>query len=94
MTLKEAKELKKGDLITAKIEDPFGGESKWDEDRRDWVYTSVKPGDELIFNTLIPKIRIINNAPYNDGHDQLLFCDRKNGERAWLNIKNAQKING
>jgi len=89
MTKKQAKELKMGDIVTAIVESPTGGESHWNSKERQWIYKPIKVGQKLIFQRIIPKVRIVRFGPWNDGHDCMLFCQTLNGERAWLNIGNA-----
>ena len=91
MTLKQAKGLREGDLVAAILEDPYGGESHWSIEGRRWIYEPVRAGQVVVFQRLIPKVRIVNNGPWNDGHDQMLLCKTPDGERAWLNIGNAKK---
>ena len=91
MTLKQAESLQQGDLVTAVIEDPGGGESRWDQDKSDWTRKPVRSGQILEFRLLIPKVRIVNNGPWHDGHDLMLLCRTPEAERAWLNIGNAAK---
>ena len=91
MTLKQAKELREGDLVAAIVEDPHGGESRWSLEDHCWIYEPVRAGQVVVFHRLIPKVRIVNNGPWNDGHDQMLLCKTPDGERAWLNLGNAKK---
>jgi hypothetical protein len=91
MTLKEAKRLQEGDLVAAIVESPEGGESHWSIEQRRWIYEPVRAGHVVVFQRLIPKVRIVRNGPWNDGHDQMLLCRTPEGERAWLNIGNARK---
>ncbi len=91
MTMKEAKKLCEGDLVAAILEDPYGGESHWDSESHRWIYEPVRAGQVVVFQRLIPKVRIVNNGPWNDGHDLMLLCRTLEGERAWLNIGNARK---
>ena len=91
MTLKQAKGLREGDLVAAILEDPYGGESHWSIEGRRWIYEPVRASQVVVFQRLIPKVRIVNNGPWNDGHDQMLLCKTPEGERAWLNIGNAKK---
>ena len=91
MTLKEAKRLQEGDRVAALVESPEGGESRWNMEERRWIYEPVRGGQVVVFQRLIPKVRIVNNGPWNDGHDQMLLCKTPDGERAWLNIGNAKK---
>ena len=91
MTLKQAKGLREGDLVIAIVEDPHGGESRWSLEDHCWIYEPVRTGQVVVFQRLIPKVRIVNNGPWNDGHDQMLLCKTPDGERAWLNIGNAKK---
>ena len=91
MTLKQAKGLREGDLVAAILEDPCGGESHWSIEKHLWIYDPVRAGQIVVFQRLIPKVRIVNNGPWNDGHDQMLLCKTPEGERAWLNIGNAKK---
>ena len=91
MTLKEAKRLQEGDLLVAIVESPEGGESHWSSEQRRWIYEPVRAGQVVVFQRLIPKVRIVRNGPWNDGHDQMLLCRTPEGERAWLNIGNARK---
>ena len=92
MTLKQAKTLQEGDLVAAILEAPHGGESHWSIENRCWIYEPVRAEQVVVFQRLIPKVRIVNNGPWNDGHDQMLLCKTLDGERAWLNIGNAKKI--
>ena len=92
MTLKQAKDLHEGDLVAAILEDPYGGESRWNVEDRCWIYEPVRAGQVVIFQRLIPKVRIVRNGPWNDGHDQMLLCKTPDGERAWLNLGNANKV--
>ena len=89
MTLKQAKSLREGDLVAAVIEDPGGGESRWDPERSDWTRKPLRSGQILEFLMLIAKVRIVNNGPWHDSHDVMLLCRTHEGERAWLNIGNA-----
>jgi len=91
MTLKEAKRLQEGDLVAAIVESPEGGESRWSIEQRRWIYEPVRAGQVVVFQRVIPKVRIVRNGPWNDGHDQMLLCRTPEGERAWLNIGNARK---
>lgn len=91
MTLKEAKRLQEGDLVAAIVESPEGGESHWSTEESRWIYEPVRAGQVVVFQRLIPKVRIVRNGPWNDGHDQMLLCRTLEGERAWLNIGNARK---
>ena len=91
MTLKEAKRLQEGDRVAAILEAPYGGESRWDLEGHRWIYEPVRAGQVVVFQRLIPKVRIVRNGPWNDGHDQMLLCRTLEGERAWLNIGNARK---
>ncbi len=91
MTLKQAKTLQEGDHVTAIVEDPHGGESRWSLEDHCWIYEPVLAGEVVVFQRLIPKVRIVNNGPWNNGHDQMLLCKTPGGERAWLNIGNAKK---
>ena len=91
MTLRQAKTLQEGDLVAAIVESPQGGESHWSMEERRWIYEPVRAGQVVVFQRLIPKVRIVNNGPWNDGHDQMLLCRTPAGERAWLNIGNARK---
>ena len=92
MTLKQAKDLNEGDHVTAILEDPYGGESRWSVEDRCWIYEPVRLGQVVIFQRLIPKVRIVRNGPWADGHDQMLLCRTPDGQRAWLNIANANKV--
>jgi len=91
VTLKQAKTLQEGDLVIAIVEDPHGGESRWSLEDHCWIYEPVRAGQVVVFHRLIPKVRIVNNGPWNDGHDQMLLCKTPDGERAWLNLGNAKK---
>ena len=91
MTLKQAKSLQEGDHVAAILEDPYGGESHWNIDERRWIYEPVRAGQVVVFQRLIPKVRIVRNGPWCDGHDQMLLCKTPAGARAWLNIGNASK---
>lgn len=91
MTLKQAKGLREGDLVAAILEDPYGGESHWSIEKHLWIYDPVRAAQVVVFQRLIPKVRIVNNGPWNDGHDEMLLCKTPEGERAWLNIGNARK---
>jgi hypothetical protein len=91
VTLKEAKRLHEGDLVAAIVESPEGGESHWSLEEHRWIYEPVRAGQVVAFQRLIPKVRIVRNGPWNDGHDQMLLCRTLEGERAWLNIGNARK---
>ncbi len=98
MTLKHAKGLRQGDLVAAILEAPYGGESHWCIEDRRWIYDPVRAGQVVVFQRLIPKVRIVRNGPWNDGHDQMMLCRTLEGEpreaqgkRAWLNIGNAGK---
>ena len=91
MTLKQAKTLQEGDLVIAIVEDPHGGEARWSREAHCWIYEPVRAGQVVVFQRLIPKVRIVRNGPWNDGHDQMLLCKTPDGERAWLNIGNAKK---
>ena len=92
MTLKQAMGLREGDLVTALVEDPFGGESRWSCEERRWIYDPVRIGQQVAFLRLIPKVVIVRNGPWTDGHDQMLICRTQDGQRAWLNIGNAQRV--
>lgn len=92
MTLKQAKALREGDQVTAILEDPYGGESRWNVESRCWIYEPVRAGQVVIFQRLIPKVRIVRIGPWDDGHDQMLLCRTPDGQRAWLNIANANKV--
>jgi hypothetical protein len=91
VTLKQAKGLREGDIVAAILEDPYGGESHWSIEKHLWIYEPVRAGQVVVFQRLIPKVRIVRNGPWNDGHDQMLLCRTPEGERAWLNIGNARK---
>ena len=91
MTPKQAKGLREGDLVAAILEDPYGGDSHWSIEERRWIYEPVRAGQVVVFQRLIPKVRIVNNGPWNDGHDQMLLCKTPGGDRAWLNIGNAKR---
>jgi len=91
MTLRQARTLQEGDLVAAILEAPYGGESHWDLEEHLWIYEPVRAGQVVVFQRLIPKVRIVNNGPWNDGHDQMLFCRTQDGQRAWLNIGNAKR---
>ena len=91
VTLKQAMELRDGDQVTAIMEDPYGGESRWSSDEHRWIYDPVRAGQPVVFQRLIPKVRIVRNGPWKDGHDQMLFCRTQDDQRAWLNIGNALK---
>lgn len=92
MTLNQAKKLQEGDLVAAILEDPTGGESRWSGHETRWVYEPVCAGQVVVFQRLIPKVRIVRSGPWKDGHDRMLFCKTRDGQRAWLNIGNGQKI--
>ena len=89
MHLSTAKELKPGDLVTPIRDCP--GESQWNPDKRRWDYDTTKAGGSLIFQRLIPKVRIVKREPYQDSHDMMLFCKTQDDKRAWLNISNARR---
>ena len=91
MTLKQAKVLRHGDRIRALLTDPHGGESHWSTKEESWIYEPVNAGQVVIFRELIPKVRIVRHGPWNDGHDQMLFCRTEGGQRAWFNIGNARR---
>jgi hypothetical protein len=91
MTLKQAKALREGDRVIARIESPCGGESRWSAAERRWIYEPVRAGQVVVFQRLIPKVCIVRNGPWHDGHDQMLFCQTLEGQRAWLNIVNASQ---
>jgi hypothetical protein len=91
MTLKQAKRLQEGDHVAAIVESPEGGESHWSIEQRRWIYEPVRAGQVVVFQRLIPKVRIVRNGPWNDGHDLMLLCKTLEGERAWLNIGNAKR---
>jgi hypothetical protein len=91
MTLKEARRLQEGDLVAAMVESPEGGESNWSIEHRRWICQPVRAGQVVVFQRLIPKVRIVRNGPWNDGHDLMLLCRTLGGERAWLNIGNATR---
>ena len=92
MTLNQAKKLQEGDQVAAILEDPYGGESRWDVKAGCWIYEPVRAGQVVVFQRLIPKVRIVRNGPWDDGHDQMLFCRTPGDQRAWLNIGNATKV--
>ena len=92
MTLKQAMGLREGEGVTAIVEDPHGGESRWSTEERRWIYEPVRVGQPVVFLRLIPKVTIVRNGPWTDGHDQMLFCRTQGGQRAWLNIHNAQRV--
>jgi len=89
MNLSTAKKLKPGDPVTPILDCP-GGESHWNTGTLRWDKDMLRSGDELIFQRQIPKVRIINYEPYQDGHTMMLFCKTQDGNRAWLNISNAK----
>jgi hypothetical protein len=91
VTLKQAKALREGELVAAVLEDPHGGESHWSSEYHRWIYQPVRAGQVLMFQRLIPKVRIVRNGPWDDAHDQMLLCRTPSSERAWLNIGNAKK---
>lgn len=92
MTKREAYTLNPGDTVCAKITDPAGGDSRWDPERRRYCDTRL-PADEVVtFERIIPKVRIVRNGPWDDGHDEMLFCRRADGTRAWIHISNARKV--
>lgn len=69
MTLKEAKRLQEGDLVATIVESPEGGESHWSIEQCHWIYEPVRAGQVVVFQRLIPKVRIVRNGPWNDEHD-------------------------
>lgn len=91
MTLRQAKTLKDGDHVIAILEAPYGGESHWSIEDYCWIHEPIRAGQVVVFQLLIPKVRIMNNGPWNDGNDQMLLCRTLSGRRAWLNIGNAKK---
>jgi hypothetical protein len=92
MKLREALTLRYGDQICAKITVPAGGGSRWDIKRHAFTAVPLPSGEAVTFIRVIPKVRIIQNGPWNDGFDQLLLCQRSNGDRAWINIQNAERV--
>ncbi len=92
MTLKQAMGLREGEGVTAIVEDPHGGESRWSTEERRWIYDPVRVGQPVVFQRVIPKVVIVRNGPWTDGHDQMLLCRTQEGQRAWLNIGNAQRV--
>ncbi len=92
MKLREAQTLKPGDRISATLTVPAGGGSRWDSTRRHYVAVPLPSGEPVTFVKLIPKVRIMKNGPWNDSFDQMLLCQRSNGDRAWINIRNAERV--
>lgn len=92
MTLKQARALMPGDKVTAIVDDPGGRGSHWDKDAREYVEDQLTAGEIVTFDRLIPKVRIVNRGPWQDGHDQQIFGQDATGVRVWLGIKNAKKV--
>lgn len=92
MKLREAQTLKPGDRVSAKITVPSGGGSRWDRIRHTFAAVPLPSGEPVTFVRLIPKVRIMKNDPWNDTFDQMLLCQRSNGNRAWINIRNAERV--
>jgi hypothetical protein len=92
MKLREAQTLKPGQSIEALVGSPCGGGSRWDPARKTFVGVPLPSGEAVTFVRLIPKVRVIKNGPWNDCFDQMLLCQRSNGDRAWINIRNALRV--
>ncbi len=92
MKLREAQTLKPGDRISAIITVPAGGGSRWDSIRHNFAAVPLPSGEPVTFVKLIPKVRVVKNGPWNDSFDQMLLCQRSNGNRAWINIQNALRV--
>lgn len=82
MTGKEARQLVSGDMVSVIIEVPSSKGAEPD----------LVPGTVLEFRKIIPKVIIGKRYPWNDSHDEMLFCRRSDGSRAWLCFKNAKKV--
>ena len=63
VTRKQAVELRDGDRVTAVVEDPYGGESRWSGADHRWIYEPVWAGQVVVFQRLIPKVSIVRNGP-------------------------------
>ena len=94
MNLKQACGLKPGDRVRTMVAvpngaDPYGrpgyipGEG--------YQHDPIPAGQVLIFHKLIPKVCVRNHEPWQDGHVEMLFCEMQAGQRAWLNIGNAER---
>ncbi len=92
MKQREALTLKPRDLICPKVTIPAGGGRRWDIKRRAFTALPLPAGETVMFIKVIPKVRIVKDGPWNDSFDQLLLCQRSNGERAWINIQNAERV--
>ncbi len=86
MTKEEAYALKHGDKISAIRRVPDGIERGIDG-----KCPPIKKDEVLSVREVIPKVRIVNIYPWQDGYDEMLFCETASGSRAWLNISNAKK---
>ena len=94
MNIKQARNLKDGDLVRAKLEVPDGADA---HGRPGYIpgegyrHDPIPGGQVMTFRRLIPKVRVVNVEPWQDGHEEMLFCEMRPGQRAWLNIKNAER---
>jgi hypothetical protein len=55
----------------------------------------IPAGQVLTFLRVIPKAcvtREANQKQWQDSYDEMLFCEWRPGQRAWLNIRNARKV--
>jgi hypothetical protein len=55
----------------------------------------IPAGQQLTFFEVIPKVCVTrkdNRRPWQDGFDEMLLCEWRPGQRAWLNIRNARKV--
>lgn len=84
--------MKEGALVAAIVDDPRGGGSVWDSKKAEWIYKPVLRGQPLVFQRVIPKVRIVKHGEWNDGLDEMLLCKKQDGEQAWLNIGNAKEV--
>lgn len=91
MKLAQAKKLSRGDILYAKVRVPQGGESRWNSESCIWEYQPIETNAPLTFGKRIPKVRVVNREPWQDSHKTMLLCYQANGERAWLNISNAER---
>jgi hypothetical protein len=97
MTRKQALKLKNGDLVRAVVEVPNGADA---HGRPGYIpgegyqKDSIPAGQILVFRGLIPKVCIVNHGPWHDEYAEMLLCEMRPGQRAWLNIRNAEKAQG
>ena len=95
MTRKQAKALQTGDKVCARLMVPNGADTAPKSPvyvpGYGYQYSDIPAGIPITFKKMIPKVRVVNIAPWQDSMDELLLCEMATGQHAWLGIKNAQK---